>query len=231
MDLRTSFPTLRRRALMLAALAAGIVLAVWSDFLHDSLLRLLAAGEVLVREHPVLGMAVFVALAAISAMAAFVSSAVITPVGILAWGKAITVLLLWIGWVLGGVIAYTLGRRIGRPVVQALHHGEELERYGTHLNERAPFGFVLLFQFALPSELPGYLLGLARYPLRKYLVILLLAELPYSIATIYLGSSFLDRRASLLIVLGAIAAAASLWALRALRIRWSRLAADNSGNP
>lgn len=78
---------------------------------------------------------------------------------------------------------------------------------------------MLLFQLALPSEVPGYLLGLARYDMRKYLAALVLAELPYAVATVYIGASFLERRIGVMVVAGAVLVGGGSWALTILHRR------------
>jgi hypothetical protein len=40
---------------------------------------------------------------------------------------------------------------------------------------------VLLFQVAMPSEVPGYMLGIARYQFLNYILILGMVELPFAI--------------------------------------------------
>jgi uncharacterized membrane protein YdjX (TVP38/TMEM64 family) len=221
LTLSARFPSPLRRALPLALLASVVALLASSSKLHGFLLDILSTAERIVLDRPVLGVVAFIALAAASAMLAFLSSAVIAPVGILAWGKAVSVVLLWMGWVLGGVITYSIGRYLGRPVVKRLSRGPHLERYEHAVSGEHSFLFALLFQFALPSEVPGYLLGLARFPWRKYLAVLLIAELPYAVATIYLGDSFLHRQTLLLISLAAAVVAVSALALNALHSRLS----------
>ena len=215
------FPTAKRRAFAVVLLAAGLVLVASFADLHAWLIGLLPKAEAIIRERAVLGVSIFVLFAALSAMLAFVSSAVIVPVGVYVWGKAVSMLLLWIGWILGGVCAYSISRYFGRPVVKGLRSGPLLERYENRISRQAPFGLVLLLQLALPSEVPGYLLGLARYHFWKYLGALALAELPYAVATIYLGASFIERRTSVLIGVGAVLAAFTGWALHALHRRLS----------
>lgn len=212
--------TVRRRAIVLAVLVAGlVVVASWGRF-HGWLLSFLPTAEALIRERPVLGASVFVLFAAASAMLAFVSSAVIVPVGVYVWGKGISMMLLLLGWVLGGILAYAIGRYLGRPAVKMLSSNPMIEQYGDRLSGTAPFGLVLLFQGALPSEVPGYVLGLLRYHFWKYLAALSLTELPYSAATIYLGESFLQRRIGVLIGVGAIMVVFSGWALHLLHRRF-----------
>ena len=213
------FPTAKRRALVVVLLAGVLALAASSDELHGWLIELLSAMEPTIRGRPVLGVTVFVLFAALSAMLAFVSSALIVPVGVYVWGMATSLLLLWMGWILGGVCAYTLSRYLGRPIVKALSSGRALERYEDRISRRAPFGLVLLFQLAMPSEVPGYLLGFLRYHFWKYLGALALAELPYAVASIYLGASFIEQRRYLLVGVGAAVAVFSGWALYTLHRR------------
>ncbi len=220
-----ALPTLasvKRRALLLVLLALVVAGVAYSDTLHGILLQLFVQTEGIIRSRPLLGPVLFVLLAAASAMLAFFSSAAIVPVGILAWGHAITVLLLWLGWTFGGVLSFSVSLFLGRQVVYAIASRALLERYERLLSHQPPFGLVLLLQLALPSEVPGYLLGLIRYPFWKYLAALLLAEFPYALATVYLGSSFLERRTVPFLLLALLLAGASIWAFAALHRRFSQ---------
>lgn len=213
-------PQVWKRALVLLLLCALLALAASSDLLYSTLLRGLAAAAGLITEHPVLGAGLFVLLAAASALLAFFSSAVLVPVALYTWGKLACALLLWIGWTLGGAVTYAIGQTLGRSVVKSLLPAATLNRYEDRISRNTPFVLVWLFQLALPSEVPGYLLGLVRYPFPKYLIALMLAELPWAVGTVYLGESFLDRQ--LLVFLGLGIAGALLMALL-LRLLHRRL--------
>jgi uncharacterized membrane protein YdjX (TVP38/TMEM64 family) len=208
-----------RRALILLLLLGGLALLVSSGELQAALAWILARAEPVIQEHPFWGALLFLLLSALSAMLAFFSSAVLVPVAIHTWGKLACAALLWLGWILGGICAYGIARFWGRPVVRRLTSHKGLARYEERISQRTPFGLVLLFQLAVPSEIPGYVLGLARYGLRRYLVVLALAELPYAVGTAYFGESLLERRTFLLLGLGALAIFFSVWALRVLRRR------------
>ena len=54
----------------------------------------------------------------------------------------------------------------------------------------------------VPSEIPGYVLGILRYRFSLYLTALAITELPYVIGVIYLGESFLKGDSTIIIVLG-----------------------------
>lgn len=214
-------PTATRRALAVLLVAAGLALVASSDAIHAWLIGFLPTAETIIRRRPMLGATIFVLFSALAAMLAFVSSAVIVPVGVYVWGKTTSMLLLWAGWILGGVCAYSISRYLGRPVVKALRAGPALARYENRISHRTPFGLVLLFQLAVPSEVPGYLFGLVRYTFWKYLAALALAELPYAVATIYLGASFIERRTYVLVGVGVAVAAFSGWALYTLHRRFA----------
>jgi len=208
-----------RRGAVLVLACVVLALVGASDDLHEALVGVLDTASKLIAERPVLGAVLFVLLSALSAMLAFVSSAVLVPVALYAWGKTVCAILLWLGWILGGATAYSLGRWLGRPVVRWLLPTEALDRYEDRLSTETPFSLIVLLQLALPSEVPGYLLGLVRYPFWRYLLALALAEIPYAVGTVYLGASFLDRQLFVLLALGAFGALLMYVALRSLHRR------------
>lgn len=222
-----------RRAVALTALCIVLAAVASSETLHAALLDVLEAGEQIIRLHPILGATLFVVFAAVSAMIAFVSVAVVVPVAIYTWGQGVTILLLWVGWILGGAFAYGIARYLGRSVVRWLTAEAGLKRLESAVNGKTPFSLVLLLQLALPSEIPGYLLGLVRYPLYRYLAALAVAELPYAMATVLLGSTFLERRSGLLLAIGLCLVAGSLFAFRKLKHRLkadAQAASEPAGN-
>jgi len=100
---------------------------------------------------------------------------------------------------LGGTGSYVIGRVFGRPVVQWLGVGPLLARNEELVSCRTPFAFAFLLQAGVPSEVPGYLFGLGRYPYVRYLTSLGLAELPYGFATVYLGAGIVQRRTTMVL--------------------------------
>lgn len=52
---------------------------------------------------------------------------------------------------------------------------------------------LIIMQAALPSEVPGYVLGTLRFRIDYYLIALAITELPYALASVALGQGFLQR--------------------------------------
>jgi uncharacterized membrane protein YdjX (TVP38/TMEM64 family) len=209
----------RVAGLGLLLLALGLLAS--SDYLHQIVVTVLEPVERIISEHPSTGATLFIIFSALSAMIAFFSTAVITPVAVETWGTSTSIALLWTGWMLGGVCAYGIGRSLGRPVVRALTSHDALDRFENRISNRAPFGLVLLFQLAMPSEVPGYVLGIARYQFLKYIVILGMVELPFAIGTVHLGASFVQQRSYLLLAIGAAGIILTTWAIYTLQKRLS----------
>jgi uncharacterized membrane protein YdjX (TVP38/TMEM64 family) len=193
---------LRRHILIVGMLiiVAGLIAA--SDTLHDKSEIIIFWAEDLISQAPLLGMIVFVLLAMISAMAAFISSAVLAPVAVYAWGKAGCLALLWLGWFLGGIASFCIGRFFGRSVVSTIIGEEKVANWEKQISQRTRFIHILFFQAIVPSEIPGYVLGILRYRFLFYLAALGITELPYAIATVYLGESFLKGESTVFILVG-----------------------------
>lgn len=179
----------RTLAALLGLLVA--VLIVRSAALHAAINAAFVAAQGVMLDHSYRGMALFACLAAFSAMIAFFSSAVLVPVGVYAWGPVTTFVLLWLGWLIGGVCAYVTGRYLGRRALVWLIQEDQVRRCERQLKASAPFAVILLFQLALPSEVPGYVVGVLRSRFLTYLAALALAELPFAAGAVFLGDSFI----------------------------------------
>ena len=203
---------LQRHLVVLGAIAIVVGLVAASDTLHDRTQEIIVWTEGIISQAPLLGMLVFILLAMLSAMVAFFSSALLAPVAIYAWGEVGCLALLWLGWCLGGIVSFCIGRFLGRSAVSKIIGEEKVAGWQDAVSERTKFVHILLFQAVVPSEVPGYLLGILRYRFLLYLAALGITEVPYAIATVYLGESFLQGQSMvfMLVGIGLIVLAASL---------------------
>ena len=190
------------RLLLIGAIIIGIGLVSRSDALHELSNAAIVWTDSVSSRAPMLGIAVFVLLAMLSAMVAFFSSTVLVPAAVYAWGDAECLILLWLGWFLGGVASYCIGRYLGRPVAAMVIGNAVIANWESKITQQASFLRVLAFQAVVPSEIPGYVLGLIRYRFLLYIVALAITELPYAIAAVYLGESFLNRQTGVFVALG-----------------------------
>jgi uncharacterized membrane protein YdjX (TVP38/TMEM64 family) len=132
------------------------------------------------------------------------------------------VIYLWLGWVLGGVVSYGIGRLLGRSLLLWLSP-TIVTRLENLLRRDDSLLLALLLQFSLPSELLGYALGSARYKWTNYLLVLAIGEAPYAIGAVMLGDSFVARRAVVLLICGFAFSALIVGAFTVLRRRIAAL--------
>ena len=211
-----------RRLIILLVLVGLLVLAAALEPVHELVDQGLQEAKRIIRHHEVLGVALFVVLSAVSAILFFFTTAVIVPVAVYSWGKPSTMLLLWGSWLLGAVVSYWIGRRPGRRLAHWLFPGKRVADYENKLSKNASFPLVLLFQLAVPSEIPGYVLGTLRYRFGSYFAARALAELPFAVGAVYLGESFVRRQYIPLVAIAVAGIGLSAGALYLLRRRLDR---------
>lgn len=210
-------PLHHRRVALLVAFVAIVIAVTTSDALHQAFVDVLAIAERLMRAYPRAGMLAFVGLASLSAMLSFFSSSALVPVGVYVWGAQQTMLMLWVGGVLGGTAGYWMARTLGRRIVKRLVPEAPFRRYETFFRTRAQWRTVLLFRLALQSELPSYVLGVLRYPFRRYLPMMLLGEIPFVFFAVYLGETLLERNGVVFAVALLMGVGLTVLAFRALQ--------------
>jgi uncharacterized membrane protein YdjX (TVP38/TMEM64 family) len=202
---------LRRHVLLLAVVVGAVALLWLSAGLQAAFVEALESGEAFAERHPLASRAAFVVLAAVSAILMFFSSVALVPVAVHAWGAGQTVVLLLLGWFLGGHLAYAIGRFLGRRVAEHFVAARDLDRCADLLSVRMSVVEVALVKTLLPAEAPSIVLGVLRYPYLKLVPVLLLSELPFALWSVYLGQALVeDRRLAFVLMLLAGGAAFAL---------------------
>lgn len=194
--------------LILGALAlAGLL---YSPYFKDLVENATHWAEGIMDANPVMGAVIFFLFSALSALLAFASSAVLVPAANLAWGAPVTFLLLWGGWLVGAIAAYGIGR-VAHPLLVRLGYGETLAKYEKFVSSRMRFWTVLVLCIAIPSEIPGYLLGGAHYPFLRFLAAMGIAEGLYALGVVIMGDSLMEAEPGVLLAAaGALIAAAAV---------------------
>lgn len=180
-------------AIFALIIIAAAILFLTPFWLADALLKTGSFFEAYIEENELLGVAIFMALAAFSAAFSFFSSVPLVPVAIMLWGSFFTFIMLFLGWLIGDISAYLIGRYAGYPLVKRLTAFEKVEHYKSQVSGKTEFWLVLLFRFAAPSEAAGYVLGILKLYFWKYLFATFLAELPFALATVYAGEAFIKQ--------------------------------------
>jgi uncharacterized membrane protein YdjX (TVP38/TMEM64 family) len=191
-------------ALGLVAVVVVLVLLSYSETFRGLLDSITLWAKDLMAANPLLGALIFFLFSMLSAMLAFASSAALVPPANLVFGKLVTFLLLWGGWLAGAVVAYLIGS-LARPLLIRLGYKEKIEKYEEYVSRRMKFWMVLLFCFAVPSEIPGYVLGGVHYSFWRFVVAMAVTEAIYALGVVFAGESLLaDNPLPLIFILGAL---------------------------
>ncbi len=191
-----------KKKIILIAIVAVAILIFWSSVvLQDEYWRLVGFFESQITAKPVLSIFIFLLLTVFSMMFLFFTSVLLVPVAVSVWGSLTTTVLLLAGWLLGAIFSYVIGRYAGYPILKYFISSRKLDYYRNLFSENSSFLLVFLLRFVLPSEIPGYALGLLRFNFQKYLLITMLAEIPYAFVTVYAIEAILNKDP---IVLGSI---------------------------
>lgn len=209
-----SSATFRSFAFLFLCIAA---LALITYGLRDELLAMVVWVGETIREAPVLGALIFFFASACSVLFLFLSSVLLVPSAVLAWGKWLTFLLLSLGWLFGWIAAYAIGRFFRDRMFVEKTLSKQHFKNSSFLSGELPFTFVLIVICSLPAEITGYALGAVRYPFRYFLLALALVEIPFAYLIVFIGEAFFRENAGLLIGLLAILFGILIWEVRTAR--------------
>lgn len=132
------------------------------------------------------GMGAYVALTVISVVLAPVNTLFLMPVASMMWGPFMAALLSIAGWAIGGVGAYALARRWGRPVVAHMVGEERLEGFAQRVPERFVFWWVVGLRMAVSVDVLSYALGvLVPMSYTSYTLATLLGVTPFAFVFAY----------------------------------------------
>ena len=170
-----------------------------------------------IREAPVLGAIAFFIASACSVLFFFLSSVLLVPSAILAWGKWLTFFLLSAGWLCGWMATYAVGRFFrDRAFVERKLSDQHIQN-SIFLSGKLPFSFVLIVVSSLPAEFTGYALGAVRYPFWSFFLALALVEIPFAFLLVFIGESFFLENVGLLIGLMVLLLGIFVWEVKNAR--------------
>jgi uncharacterized membrane protein YdjX (TVP38/TMEM64 family) len=164
-----------------------------------------------IRESPVWGAVIFFVASACSVLLLFLSSVLLVPSAILAWGKWLTFFILAAGWLCGWMATYAIGRYFHNRAFVEKQLSDQHIKKSIFLSGRLPFSFVLIVVSSLPAEITGYVLGAVRYPFWSFLLALALVEIPFAFLIVFIGETFFFENVGLLIGLMVLLLGIFVW--------------------
>lgn len=154
-----------------------------SPFLQDLFFIVVKDAGDFASQNTALAVSFFILLAAISSMVSPFSSVPVIPFAVTLWGVGVTTTLLVLGWLIGDVIAYAIGRYAAHPLIAQFVKEKKLARYRRYFSDHATFLRALLVRLALPAEI-GYAFGLIKYNFGSYILVTFITEAIFAVPTV-----------------------------------------------
>lgn len=172
------------RILVLVLGVSALALLFWSSsFLQKEFYLVVDFFQTLVLRNEPLAVAVFILTAVAGALISPFTNLPLVPFAAAIWGPFPTTIFLLGGWLVGDIIAYFIGRNLGRRFVTHFVPTKKLDAWSDAIKQHTNFLTALVARLALPAEL-GYAFGLVRYPFGLYLIITFIAELPFAFISV-----------------------------------------------
>jgi uncharacterized membrane protein YdjX (TVP38/TMEM64 family) len=176
---------------------------IWSSVTFQNLFaKIVPIFESLAHRDATFSIFVFLGLGVLSTMLSSFSSVPLVPIAVIVWGKNLTALLLFVGWILGDMIAYSIGYWAGHPILEKFAPTEKIDYWRKKIPPNAEFKLVFFFIMSMPSEIPNYTLGTLRYSFIRYFLVIALGELIFAYLTAYAGQALVQK--NFLLFIGAV---------------------------
>lgn len=105
------------------------------------------------------------------------------------YGLAAGTLYTLIGLIVGTAAAMVLARRFGRPLVERLVPGPQMDRWDEISADQGPWFFFLVFVFPfVPDDVTAFLVGLSPLSISRMLVLTTLGRLPGVFVSCWVGA-------------------------------------------
>jgi uncharacterized membrane protein YdjX (TVP38/TMEM64 family) len=117
----------------------------------------------------IFGVFLYVFITAFATVVAPISAIPLLPVAVFLWGWFYAGILSVIGWTIGSVIAFIIGRKFGIKIVRKFVSLDKINYYESFIPKKDLFLGIILIRIFLPVDLLSYLLGIfSKVSLRTY---------------------------------------------------------------
>lgn len=175
--------------LLVVAVVVGVLFG-YSSMLQGEFYQIVEFFKELVARDERTAMMVFVLLSALTALISPLTNIPLVPFAVALWGSELTVVLILLGWLLGDIVAYIIGRYLGYATISYIFSREHIDGWSGVVKKHTNFTRALFARFVFPAEL-GYAFGIIKYNFSHYLAITFLAELPFALVSAYASEAVL----------------------------------------
>jgi uncharacterized membrane protein YdjX (TVP38/TMEM64 family) len=142
-----------------------------------------------IQKNYVKGIFFFVLIEIIAIVFAPLTSVPLTPIASRTYGTLITFILIYIGTVIGSILAFFIAKRFGKKIVQKFISLEKAHEITGSLSEKNIFITLILLRILIPADILSYSLGIfTKIKNRLFITTTLWGTIPGAIFFAYLGT-------------------------------------------
>lgn len=169
--------------------AIGIIILIFFFILASYLVQTnLGYIENLIGKSSI-SMFIFVLILIIATVIAPINAVPLLPVASNVWGWFITGILSVIGWGIGSLIAFSLARRYGVPLVRKFFSLKNIAKYEKLIPEENIFWSIVFLRVSIPVDILSYVLGLfSHIKFRTYALATIIGIAPMAFVISYVGT-------------------------------------------
>ena len=135
------------------------------------------------------GMIAYVGFLILATVIAPINGVPLVPVASNVWGWFLTGVLSIVGWALGAMIAFSLARKYGVPLVRQFVSLEKMAKFEMMIPQGNIFWSIVFLRMAVPVDVLSYILGLfSHIKFRTYTLATLIGVAPFAFIFAFLGS-------------------------------------------
>jgi uncharacterized membrane protein YdjX (TVP38/TMEM64 family) len=156
-----------------------VVVSVFSFEFGDSIRELIRSGGIL-------SVIIYTLFLIVGEVVAPVSSLPVLPIAVSAWGSFWAALITLSGWLIGAMIAFSLARKFGQPLVSRIINLERIKSLSHFVPQSNFFWIIVFLRIIFPVDIFSYTLGLfTNISWRTYFFATLLGVTPFSFIFAY----------------------------------------------
>ena len=132
------------------------------------------------------GMIVYIFLVILSVVVAPVSTIPLLPVAATAWGPFWAGVLSIFAWFIGSLVAFFVGRHVGRPILHIFTDMARFESVGRRISSPHLFWSIVFLRMVLPVDVLSYAIGtMTKIPFKVYAVASFIGIIPMAFLLSY----------------------------------------------
>jgi len=141
------------------------------------------------KQYSYFGLIIFILILILETIFIPISAIPFIPIISNSYGIFTSVIVILFGWVAGGVIAFAVSRKFGKPFIRKIIPLERIEEYENLIPEHKKFLSLILIRFFVPFDVVNYLLGLfTKINLKTFFLSTLISTIPLTLILVYIGT-------------------------------------------